>query len=142
MIAAQPTGVDYPLSAETAVESEYYQRNSAHPGRKPSTDFRKPSHPLFPFHGSLALLTRYLSWKQKLIQRALERHESLLSDVERLGDPVLTNLYDQVLGALSGPHTIRLRQAPQLSGALRLHRSQKSFARALHHRLRLADLQR
>lgn len=87
------------------------------------------------------MLTRYLAWKQQLIQRALERHESLLTDVERLGDPVLTNLYDQVLGALSGPHTIRLRQTPPLSGALRLHRSQKAFARALHHRQRLAVLQ-
>ncbi len=88
------------------------------------------------------MLTRYLTWKQHLIQRALERHESLLKDVERLGDPVLTNLYDQILGLLSGPHTIRLRRTPSLSGALRLHRSQNAFARSLHHRQRLADLQR
>ena len=77
-----------------------------------------------------------------LIQRALERHESLLPDVERLGDPVLIKLYDQVLGALTGPHTIRLRQSPPLLGALRLYRGQHAFARALHHRQRIADLQR
>lgn len=86
------------------------------------------------------MLTRYLAWKQLLIQHALERHESLLPKVERIDNPALIKLYDQVLGALAGPHTLRVRQAPSLLGALRLHRAQLAFARALHHHQRIADL--
>jgi len=85
-------------------------------------------------------VTWYRNWKLQLIERALEEHRSLLGAVEALADKPMLDLYDDVLGVLSGPRTLRIRKAPSLSAALQLHGAKRSFARALYHQQKLADL--
>ncbi|MGF6282097.1 hypothetical protein ABH908_000416 [Pseudomonas frederiksbergensis] len=75
----------------------------------------------------------YRQWKQRIISQAADRHQQSLVDVEAVNDAELLALYDLILGSLSGPMTIQVRKNPPLFSAWRLHRSQKAFARAVHH---------
>lgn len=72
-------------------------------------------------------------WKQRLITQATDRHRQSLAEVQALNDDNLLSLYDRLLGMMTGPRTIRVRKNPGLIAALRVHRSQKAFARALYH---------
>jgi hypothetical protein len=87
-----------------------------------------------------ALLKAYARWKLKLVEQALTQHTQTLPSVEALADQTLLDLYDQVLGALAGPRTLRIRSAPSLTAALRLRASQRAFARSVYHHRRLAEL--
>jgi len=86
------------------------------------------------------VLGNYRLWKQDVIAAAVKAHQETLPRVTELSCPEMLKLYDKVLGALTGPHTIRLRRAPRLIDALRLQNSQRSFARALHHQVKFAQL--
>lgn len=84
----------------------------------------------------------YAKWKLKLVTQALNLHQETLPSVEALADQAMLDLYDQVLGALAGPRTLRIRSAPTLGAALRLRASQRAFAKSVYHQQRLAELNR
>jgi hypothetical protein len=75
-----------------------------------------------------------------MISQATERHRESLTEVEALNDRDLLTLYDHLLGMMTGPRTIRLRENPSLFAAIRVYRSQKAFARALYHTKKLLQL--
>lgn len=86
------------------------------------------------------MLGNYRLWKQDVIAAAVKAHHETLPRVIELSSPEMLKLYDKVLGALTGPHTIRLRRAPRLIDALRLQNAQRSFSKALHHQVEFARL--
>ena len=86
------------------------------------------------------MIQKYRLWKQKVIEAAVKAHEESLPRVTELNCPQMLGLYDKILGALTGPRTIRLRRAPGLLDTLRLRKAQRSFARALHHQTKFAQL--
>lgn len=83
---------------------------------------------------------RYEIWKQKIIGEAVSEHRSALPDVHTLNDESLLKLYDQILGVLTGPKTIRMRQSPSLLDCWKLRNAQKSFGRALYHEKKIREL--
>lgn len=86
------------------------------------------------------MISDYKLWKQKVISQAVSAHRETLPEVNHLGNSQIMALYDKILGALTGPHTIRVRRDPGLFDALRLRKAQRSFARALHHQQKIANL--
>ncbi|WP_439125980.1 MAG: hypothetical protein ACNJA3_29160 (plasmid) [Pseudomonas rhizophila] len=82
----------------------------------------------------------YKLWKQKVINQAVSAHKESLPQVDQLANPEIMALYDRILGVLTGPHTIRVRRDPGLFDALRLRKAQRSFASALYHHQKFADL--
>ncbi len=82
----------------------------------------------------------YKLWKQKVISQAVSAHKESLPKVDLLANPEIMALYDKILGVLTGPHTIRVRRDPGLFEALRLRKAQRSFASALYHQQKIADL--
>lgn len=86
------------------------------------------------------MIHQYNLWKQNVINEAVTAHKDYVTDVNELGDPQVLALYDKILDILTGPHTIRLRRSPGLLDVLRLRKAQRSFARALYHHKKIADL--
>lgn len=70
----------------------------------------------------------------------MSNHQSVLPDVHSLENQSLLELYDQVLGVLTGPKTMRMRKDPSLLDCWRLRNAQKSFAQALYHEKKIHDL--
>lgn len=75
-----------------------------------------------------------------VINQSVIEHRNCLPDVHQLEDPSLLTVYDQVLGMLTGPQTIRLRRNPGLLVCLHLRRAQRAFAKALYHQKKFAAL--
>lgn len=79
-------------------------------------------------------------WKQRIINQAVSNHRSVLPDVHSLENQSLLELYDKVLGILTGPKTLRMRKDPGLLDCWRLRKAQKSFALAVYHEKKIHDL--
>lgn len=83
---------------------------------------------------------RYEMWKQRVISQAVSNHRLILPDVLALEDQSLLELYDTVLGILTGPKTMRMRKDPCLLDCWRLRHAQMSFEQALYHEKKIRDL--
>lgn len=86
------------------------------------------------------MIRRYEMWKQRIISQAVANHRSILPDVQALHDQSLLDLYDKVLGILTGPKTMRMRKDPGLLDCWRLRNAQKSFKKALYHEKKIHEL--
>lgn len=86
------------------------------------------------------MVQRYEMWKQRIISQAVSDHMAALPDVHELDEPSLLKLYDQILGVLIGPKTMRMRKNPSLLDCWKLRKAQMSFAHALYHEKKIRDL--
>src|SRR5690606_36526465 len=142
MAAAVPGNDGAPHWTGTPEQNEYYQQHS---DPKVHIDDRK-SQPFPLLRGHRMLLKRlsmsYTRWKLKLVEQAVTRHTQVLPSVEALEDQSLLDLYDEILGALAGPRTVRVRAAPTLAAALRLRACQRAFSQTVYHQQQIAKLNR